>query len=120
MPETRKSKIVVQRRPDAPSIPAQAQAYGYEETEDGILKKQEPPSKDDSMGPAFYQKVRNIIESQEQTLKLVSFQRNFHRPTRTEAATLPDTRAGSRTNPNWDLGPASTTLTTRKSMLWRT
>lgn len=54
--ETRKSKVVVQRKPDAPSIPAQSQAYGYEEAEDGVLRKQEPPQKDESMGPAFYQK----------------------------------------------------------------
>ncbi|XP_075248725.1 sperm-tail PG-rich repeat-containing protein 2-like [Convolutriloba macropyga] len=56
MPEARKTKLVVARKPDAPSIPAQAQAYGYEETEEGVLRRQEPPPKDSSMGPAFYQK----------------------------------------------------------------
>lgn len=30
------------------------QAYGYEECEDGTLKKQDPPDKDKSIGPAFY------------------------------------------------------------------
>lgn len=30
------------------------QAYGYEECEDGTLKKQDPPDKDKSLGPAFY------------------------------------------------------------------
>ena len=46
------------RKPDAPSIPAQAQAYGYEETEEGVLRKQEPPLQDKTIGPAFYQKVK--------------------------------------------------------------
>ncbi|XP_063725967.1 sperm-tail PG-rich repeat-containing protein 2-like [Symsagittifera roscoffensis] len=57
VPEARKSKVVVMRKPDAPSIPAQAQAYGYEETEEGVLRKQEPPLQDKTIGPAFYQKA---------------------------------------------------------------
>ena len=30
------------------------QAYGFEENEDGTLRKQDPPEKDISLGPAFY------------------------------------------------------------------
>jgi hypothetical protein len=30
------------------------QAYGYEECDDGSLKKQDPPDRDVSIGPAFY------------------------------------------------------------------
>jgi len=30
------------------------QAYGYEECDDGTLKKQDPPDRDVSIGPAFY------------------------------------------------------------------
>ena len=51
----------MKRKADAPSIPAQAQAYGYEETEDGQLKKQEPPHKDESIGPAYYQRASNFL-----------------------------------------------------------
>ena len=42
------------RKPEAPSIPTPGQAYGYEENEDGTLRKQDPPDKDASLGPAFY------------------------------------------------------------------
>ncbi|PIK59902.1 putative sperm-tail PG-rich repeat-containing protein 2 [Apostichopus japonicus] len=38
----------------APSIPTPGQAYGYEEHEDGTLRKQEAPARDNSLGPAFY------------------------------------------------------------------
>jgi len=48
------SQLKFHRKPDAPSIPAPGQAYGYEECEDGTLKKQDPPDRDVSMGPAFY------------------------------------------------------------------
>merc|ERR1719394_1403330 len=48
------SRIKFHRKPGAPSIPSQGQAYGYEECEDGTLKKQDPPNKDQSIGPAFY------------------------------------------------------------------
>ena len=43
----------------APSIPTPGQAYGYEENDDGSLRKQEPPEKDRSIGPAYY-KVANV------------------------------------------------------------
>ena len=42
------------RKPEAPSIPTPGQAYGYEENDDGTLRKQDPPDKDASLGPAFY------------------------------------------------------------------
>lgn len=42
------------RKPEAPSIPTPGQAYGFEENEDGTLRRQEPPDRDKSIGPAFY------------------------------------------------------------------
>ncbi|XP_059155171.1 sperm-tail PG-rich repeat-containing protein 2-like, partial [Physella acuta] len=48
------SRIKFYRKPEAPSIPSQGQAYGYEECDDGSLKKQDPPTKDNSLGPAYY------------------------------------------------------------------
>lgn len=48
------SRIKFHRKPEAPSIPMSGQAYGYEECDDGTLKKQAPPDRDVSLGPAFY------------------------------------------------------------------
>lgn len=47
-------RIRFHRKADAPSIPAPRQAYGYEENDDGSLKKQDPPRKDTTLGPAYY------------------------------------------------------------------
>ncbi|XP_041485229.1 sperm-tail PG-rich repeat-containing protein 2-like [Lytechinus variegatus] len=48
------NRIKYSRKAQAPSIPTPGQAYGYEESEDGVLKKQEAPARDKTLGPAFY------------------------------------------------------------------
>lgn len=48
------SRVKFHRQPDAPSIPTPGKAYGYEENEDGSLRKQNAPDRDTSIGPAFY------------------------------------------------------------------
>ncbi|XP_071953727.1 sperm-tail PG-rich repeat-containing protein 2-like [Antedon mediterranea] len=48
------TRVRYQRQAQAPSIPTPGQSYGYEENEDGQLKKQDAPERDSSMGPAFY------------------------------------------------------------------
>ncbi|KAJ7327119.1 hypothetical protein JRQ81_016878 [Phrynocephalus forsythii] len=47
--------IKIFRKSEAPSIPSQGQSYGYEELEDGTLIKHNPPARDISLGPAYYQ-----------------------------------------------------------------
>ncbi|KAM3831705.1 sperm-tail PG-rich repeat-containing protein 2 [Vipera latastei] len=47
------------RKSEAPSIPSQGQAFGYEEAEDGTLIKFSQPVRDSSLGPAYYQTVYN-------------------------------------------------------------
>ena len=48
------SRVKFHRKPEAPSIPVPGMAYGYEENDDGTLRKQDPPNRDNSLGPAFY------------------------------------------------------------------
>ncbi|XP_077789978.1 sperm-tail PG-rich repeat-containing protein 2 isoform X2 [Podarcis muralis] len=47
--------IKVFRKSEAPSIPSQGQSFGYEEAADGTLLKHNPPSRDTTLGPAYYQ-----------------------------------------------------------------
>ena len=51
------SRVKFHRKPEAPSIPVPNMAYGYEENEDGTLRKQDPPNRDNTLGPAFYSPV---------------------------------------------------------------
>ncbi|XP_069781764.1 sperm-tail PG-rich repeat-containing protein 2 isoform X2 [Narcine bancroftii] len=46
--------LVLSPAASAPSIPASNQSYGYEEAEDGVLSRHLPPSRDTSLGPAYY------------------------------------------------------------------
>jgi len=48
------SRITYERQGDVPSIPRPNQAFGYEETECGMLKRQDPPPIDSTLGPAYY------------------------------------------------------------------
>lgn len=48
------NRIKFHRKPVAPSIPTPGTAYGFEENEDGTLRKQDPPNRDKTLGPAFY------------------------------------------------------------------
>ncbi|XP_060071490.1 sperm-tail PG-rich repeat-containing protein 2-like [Ylistrum balloti] len=57
------SRIKFHRKPEAPSIPMSGQAYGYEECDDGTLKKQAPPDRDVSLGPAFYKPSNDETKS---------------------------------------------------------
>ncbi|KAH0615858.1 hypothetical protein JD844_026447 [Phrynosoma platyrhinos] len=75
------SSIKILRKTEAPSIPSQGQAYGYEELEDGTLIKQNPPSRDSTLGPAYYQMNSGLSEKG----KSRSLQRQVVKVMRTEA-----------------------------------
>merc|ERR1711970_1496666 len=57
------AKIGVVFKPaiDPPSIPTQGLAYGYEYLGPANIKKQPPPKRDDTLGPAFYSPKKSTI-----------------------------------------------------------
>ncbi|GAB1609986.1 sperm-tail PG-rich repeat-containing protein 2-like, partial [Argonauta hians] len=59
------SKVKPHQRVEAPSIPTPGTAYGYAEEEDGSLKKQKPPGRDTTLGPAYY----NVKTARDQPYK---------------------------------------------------
>ncbi|KAL4240507.1 Sperm-tail PG-rich repeat-containing protein 2 [Mactra antiquata] len=63
------SQLKFHRKPDAPSIPTPGQAYGYEECEDGTLKKQDAPDRDVSLGPAYYGVTHDTKPNETKTTK---------------------------------------------------
>lgn len=66
--------IVKQRLVAPPSIPSPGQSYGYEEAEDGTLRRQTHLEKDTTLGPAFY-RIRDEETEAVQKYKGIHFGR---------------------------------------------
>lgn len=60
------AKIGVVFKPaiDPPSIPTQGQAYGYDYHGPAKIKKQQPPKRDDTLGPAYYSPKKSTINTE--------------------------------------------------------
>ncbi|XP_078267644.1 sperm-tail PG-rich repeat-containing protein 2 [Rhinoraja longicauda] len=53
-PKPQCTSTLVSPSASAPSIPASSQSHGYEEAINGVLCRHLPPSRDTSLGPAYY------------------------------------------------------------------
>lgn len=52
--QTKIGHVTYHRLPTAPSIPIPSQNYGYDEDMEGVLRPQKLPTKDSTIGPAYY------------------------------------------------------------------
>jgi hypothetical protein len=57
-----KQRVKFARKKNAPSIQDPKNAYGYEELVSGELVPQDPPERDPTLGPAFYNTVSIIFD----------------------------------------------------------